>query len=64
MLDGKPTFRTVGYDLHGARQEREAFAEAARWGAVAAGPRLRFGQVAGWWVERFARRGRAVRAHP
>ena len=55
-LDGKPTFRTVGYDLETARLERRAFIEAARWGVVAAAPRLQFGQVAGWWVERFQRR--------
>jgi hypothetical protein len=55
MLDGKPTFRTVGYEFDAARQERRAFVEAARWGVVASAPRLRFGQVAGWWVERFAR---------
>lgn len=56
MLDGKPTFRTVGYDLDRARQERRAFVEAARWGVVAAAPRLQFGQVTGWWVERFERK--------
>jgi integrase len=56
MLDGKLTFRTVGYELDAARRERCAFVEAARWGVVASAPRLRFGQVAGWWVERFARR--------
>ncbi len=41
MLDGRPTFRTVGYDLDAARQERRAFVEAARWGVLAAAPRLR-----------------------
>lgn len=56
MLDGKLTFRTVGYELDTARQERQAFVEAARWGVLASAPRLRFGQVAGWRVERFARR--------
>jgi integrase len=30
--------------------------EAARWGVVAGTPRLRFGHVAGWWIERFQRR--------
>jgi integrase len=56
MLDGRPTFRTVGYELEFARQERQAFVEAARWGVVAGTPRLRFGHVAGWWMERFERR--------
>lgn len=56
MLEGKATFRTVGYDLRAARQERQAFIEAARWGVVAAAPALWFGQVAGWWIERYERR--------
>lgn len=56
MLDGRPTFRTIGYELDVARRERRAFVEAARWGVVASAPRLRFGQVASWWAERFARR--------
>jgi integrase len=56
MLDGKPTFRTVGYELDAARRERRALVEAARWGVIAPTPRLRFGQAAGWWVERFSRR--------
>jgi integrase len=54
MLDGKPTFRTVGYDLDRARAERGVFLEAARWGVIAAAPRLRFDTVAGWWLGRFA----------
>ncbi len=56
MLDGRPAFRTVGYELDAARRERRAFVEAARWGVLASTPRLRFGQAARWWVERFARR--------
>jgi sirohydrochlorin ferrochelatase len=56
MLDGKLTFRTVGYELDAARRERQAYVEAARWGVMASAPRLQFGQVAGWWVARFARR--------
>lgn len=56
VLDGKPRFRTVGYDLDGAREARRAFVEAARWGVLAAAPRLRFAQVASWWLERFRRR--------
>jgi hypothetical protein len=45
MLDGKPRFRTVGYDLDAARAKRQTFVEAARWGVIAAAPRLRFGKV-------------------
>jgi integrase len=56
MLDGKPRLRTVGYDLDVARAERRAFIEAARWGVIAAAPRLRFDTVAEWWVGRFARK--------
>lgn len=56
MLEGKPRFRTVGYDLDVARAERCAFVEAARWGVIAAAPRLRFDTVAEWWVARFGRK--------
>jgi hypothetical protein len=56
MLDGKPRFRTVGYDLELARAERRAFVEAARWGVIAAAPRLCFDTVAKWWIARFARK--------
>ncbi len=56
MLNGKPAFRTVGYDVCAARRERTAFMEAARWGAVAAAPTMQFGLIAGWWLERYERR--------
>lgn len=56
MLAGKPTFRTIGYELDDARRERRAFVEAARWGVIASRPRLRFERAAAWWVERFERR--------
>jgi integrase len=56
MLEGKPRFRTVGYNLEVAREARQAFIEAARWGVVASAPQLRFAKVAGWWIERFARK--------
>jgi integrase len=56
MLDGKPRFRTVGYDLDSARAHRRTFVDAARWGVIAAAPRLRFDTVVEWWVGRFARR--------
>jgi len=56
MLDGKPRFRTAGHDLEVARETRHALIEAARWRVVACAPQLRFAKVAGWWIERFARR--------
>jgi integrase len=56
MLDGKPRFRTVGYDLDVAREERAALIEAARWGVIPAAPQLRFAKVAGWWTERYGRK--------
>jgi integrase len=56
MLNGKLTFRTVGYELDAARHERRALIEAASWGVIASRSRLRFGQAAGWWIERFERR--------
>lgn len=56
MRDGKPRFRTVGSDLELARAQRLSFARAARFGVVAAAPRLRLEMVAGWWLERYERR--------
>lgn len=56
MVDGRPRFRTVGYDLEAARAERAAFIDATRWGIVPAAPQLRFARVAGWWIERYERR--------
>jgi integrase len=56
MLDGKPRFRTVGYDLELARAQRSSFVRAARFGVVAAAPRLRLEMVADWWLERYKRR--------
>jgi integrase len=56
MLDGKPRFRTVGYDLEVAREERAALMEAARWGVLPVAPQLRFAKVAGWWVARYERK--------
>jgi integrase len=55
-LDGKLCFRTVGHDLELARAQRESFVRAARFGVVAAAPRLRLEIVAGWWFERYERR--------
>ena len=52
MLDGKPRFRTVGHDIKLARAQRSSFMRAARFGVVAAAPRLRLRLVAGWWLER------------
>ena len=56
MLDGRPRFRTVGNDLEFARAQRLSFMRAARFGVVAAAPRLRLETVAGWWLERYERR--------
>ena len=56
MLDGKPRFRTVGRDLELARAQRLSLVRAARFGMVAAAPRLRLETVAGWWLERYKRR--------
>lgn len=42
MLDGKPCFRTVGYDLELGRAQRRTFMRATSFGIVAAAPRLRF----------------------
>jgi integrase len=56
MLDGRPRFRTVGSDLELARAQRLSFMRAARFGVIAAAPRLRLETVAGWWLERYARR--------
>ena len=56
MVDGKPRFRTVGFDLDAAREERAALIEAARWGMVPVEPQLRFGRVAGWWIARYERK--------
>jgi integrase len=53
MLDGKPRFRTVGTDLELARAQRLSFVRAARFGVLAAAPRLRLEMVAGWWLERY-----------
>jgi hypothetical protein len=56
MLDGRPRFRTVGYDFEVAREQRRTLGEAARYGVVATAPQLRFERVADWWLERLTRR--------
>jgi integrase len=56
MLDGKPRFRTVGNDLELARAQRLSFVRAAKFGVLAAAPRLQLETVAGWWLERYKRR--------
>jgi hypothetical protein len=70
MVAGKPHFRTIGYDLGAARRERAALIEAARRGALAISPQLRFATVAGRWLARFEervaageRRERTLEAH-
>ena len=60
MVAGKPHFRTIGYDLGAARRERAALIEAARRGALAISPQLRFATVAGRWLARFEERVRLV----
>lgn len=42
MVDGRPRFRTVGYDLDAARIERAAYIDATRWRIVPATPQLPF----------------------
>jgi hypothetical protein len=56
MLDGRPRFRTVGYDLELASQQRETLARAASYGVLACAPRLSFAKLAGWWLERYERK--------
>jgi hypothetical protein len=56
MLDGRPRFRTIGYDLELARKERETLARAASFGVLACAPRLGFAKLAGWWIERYERK--------
>jgi hypothetical protein len=61
MLEGKPRFRTVGYDLLLAREQRETLARAAGYGVLACTPRLSFSKLAGWWLERYERNVKAGR---
>jgi len=56
MVEGKPRFRTAGYDLELARAQRLSYVRAAKLGVIAAPPRLRLAMVAGWWLERYERR--------
>jgi integrase len=56
MLDGRPRFRTVGYDLELARRERETLIRAASYGVLACAPQLHFAKLAGWWLERYERK--------
>jgi hypothetical protein len=44
MADGKPRFRTVGFDLDAEREERTGLIEAGRWGMVPVEPQLRLGE--------------------
>lgn len=59
MLEGKPRFRTVGYDLQLARKERETLARAASYGVLACAPQLSVAKLAGWWLERYERKIKA-----
>ena len=61
---GRLRFRTVGFDLAEARRERLALIAATQAGSVPVSPRLRFEQVAGWWVERLEATVVAGERHP
>ena len=61
---GRQRYRTVGSDLALARSEREALIAAAEAGVAPASPRVRFGTVAGWWLERFEAKVAAGERHP
>jgi hypothetical protein len=61
---GKLRFRTVEGDLAKARLERTALIEAAELGVEPVSPRLRFGTVAGWWLDRFEARVLVGERHP
>ena len=50
---GKLWSRTVGRDLALARSARDALVTSIEAGLEPGSPRLRFGTVAGWWLERF-----------
>ncbi len=70
QVDGRPRFRTVGYDLEEARSSRADLIAAGRRGEVPASPRLTFGTVADRWVLRFEalvasgeRRDRTLESH-
>ncbi len=63
MAAGKPRFRTVSEDLDEARVTRALLIKAGKRGEVPVSPRLRFGTIAGWWLERFEERVRADERH-
>jgi hypothetical protein len=61
---GRLRFRTVGGDLQRARSERAALIRSARRGVEPGSPRLRFGTVAGWWLDRFEAKVAVGERHP
>ena len=61
---GRLRFRTVGFDLAAARDQRTAPIAAVESGAVPGSPHLRFDTVAGRWLERFKARVAAGERHP
>jgi integrase len=61
---GKLRFRTVEGDLAKARLERTALIATAELGVEPVSPRLRFGTVAGWWLDRFETRVLVGERHP
>ena len=60
---GRLRFRTVGFDLVEAREQRAALVAAVEAGAVPVSPRLRLDTVAGWWLERFEAKVIAAERH-
>jgi integrase len=61
---GTLRFRTIGFDLAEAREQRAKLIVAAGSGVAPVSPRLRFDTVAGWWLERFEAKVDARERHP
>lgn len=61
---GKLWSRTGGRDLALARSARDALVASIEAGLEPGSPRLRFGTVAGWWLERFEAKVAAGERHP
>lgn len=61
---GRLWSRTVGSDLALARIARESLIASIEAGREPVSPRLRFGTVASWWLERFEAKVAAGERHP
>jgi integrase len=61
---GRRWFRTVGFDLGLARSGRKALIASIEAGREPVSWPLRFGTVAGWWLERFESKVAAGERHP